>query len=558
MEIKTVRYLFILLLLSLSTYLFSMEKDYSSAWAHFLASEVYKWQGEKEKSLSELRKAYKEDPSSLYLKEELSLSLLRQNKKEEAQRLLEELEQEVSDKKSIYLMLSLLYSQKGEEKKSLRVMNKAFRKFPKDPQIILILAEKYLKLKRPRKAESLGKKLLSLSPPPKYLTPLGILYLSYGLEKEGEGEQILLKALQEEPRNYRAILALGTYYEMKGELSKAKEFYQKSLEINPFSVFLYHRIAAIDVQDRNWKEALSVYKVILLLRPNDPLSLQQIAFIYLQQGKYEKARDTLLKIEQPSFRSFYLLSSIEFEEGNLKEAEKWIIKARKINSHFPEVYSMLASIKAKEGKEKEAEEILLEALKKFSLPSQKAQIYLALGLFYQAQGNTNKAIRSFSRAKELSPSWETPYFQLGAAYERKGSWVRAVYNFRKAIKLNPEDADALNYLGYMFADKGVRLREAQELIEKALKLEPENPYYIDSLGWVFYRLGRFEEALREIKKSLQILSRQNEDDAIIREHLGDVYYAMGKTKEAIKAWERALKLAPKNEKLREKIEKASR
>ena len=102
------------------------------------------------------------------------------------------------------------------------------------------------------------------------------------------------------------------------------------------------------------------------------------------------------------------------------------------------------------------------------------------------------------------------------------------------------------------------MKEAHQLIEKALKLEPENAYYIDSLGWVFYRLGRLEDALREIKKSLQLLSQENKDDAIIREHLGDIYFAMGKEKEAIKAWRKALELDPENKKVKKKIEKASR
>ncbi|MCD6219299.1 tetratricopeptide repeat protein [Candidatus Calescamantes bacterium] len=550
------RYVFILLLISFSTWLFPMEEKPFSAWAHFLASEIYRWQGKKEKGLEELQKAYKEDPSSLYLKERLSYLLLKQGKREEAQILLEELQKEEGDKKSVYLMLSLLYSQNGEEKKSLRIMNKAFRKFPHDPEILLGLVEKYLRLKMRKKAEVLGNKLLLLSPSSEYLTSLGILYLTYGMEKKGE--EILLRVVNKDLKNYRALLSLGTYYEMKKKLEKAKEFYKRCLELNPFSPFLYFRIAAIDMERRDWEEALSLYKVILLLRPKNTLALQQIAFIYLQKGKYEEAKDILLKIESPSFYTFYLLASVEFERGNLKEAEEWAGKAKKNNPKFPEVYALLASIKERDGKKRKAESILLEALEKFSSPSKKSQVYLSLGLLYQELGKRDKSIQSFSRAKELSPDWDAPYFYLGAAYERKGSWVRAVYNLRKAIELNPHNADALNYLGYMFADKGVRLKDAHKLIEKALKLEPENAYYIDSLGWVFYRLGRLEDALREIKKSLQLLSQENKDDAIIREHLGDIYFAMGKEKEAIKAWRRALELDPENKEVKKKIEKASK
>lgn len=98
------------------------------------------------------------------------------------------------------------------------------------------------------------------------------------------------------------------------------------------------------------------------------------------------------------------------------------------------------------------------------------------------------------------------------------------------------------------ADKGINLDESLNLIEKALKFEPENGYYIDSLGWVYFRLGRFDDALRELKRAVALSK-----DPVIYEHLGDIYYELGMKEEARDQWEKSLQLDPKNETLKKKV-----
>jgi len=95
----------------------------------------------------------------------------------------------------------------------------------------------------------------------------------------------------------------------------------------------------------------------------------------------------------------------------------------------------------------------------------------------------------------------------------------------------------LNYLGYMLADQNVRLQEAQDLIRRAVKLDPNNYAFLDSLGWVYYRLNRLDEAEQQLTRSLQLMSK----DPTIHEHLGDVYFKQGKIKEAIAQWQSSVK-----------------
>jgi tetratricopeptide (TPR) repeat protein len=129
-------------------------------------------------------------------------------------------------------------------------------------------------------------------------------------------------------------------------------------------------------------------------------------------------------------------------------------------------------------------------------------------------------------------------FLLGAAYERTGKREQAVSEFRRLLGVDPDYHAALNYLGYMFAERGENLEEAQKLIEKAVALEPDNGAYVDSLGWVYYRQGRFEQA----RTALERATRLETGDGTVQEHLGDVYGALGQPDRAGEAYRRALEL----------------
>ena len=118
------------------------------------------------------------------------------------------------------------------------------------------------------------------------------------------------------------------------------------------------------------------------------------------------------------------------------------------------------------------------------------------------------------------------------------------------LKLDPDHAEALNFVGYLYADRGIRLDEAERMIKKALTLKPGNGYMIDSLGWVYFRQNRLDEAIRYLKEASEALP----EDAAIIEHLGDVYVRTGQIREAVEAYERAIRFNPENEALKKKLD----
>src|SRR5690606_39000892 len=130
-------------------------------------------------------------------------------------------------------------------------------------------------------------------------------------------------------------------------------------------------------------------------------------------------------------------------------------------------------------------------------------------------------------------------YQLGAILERQERYDEAEHEFKILLEKDPEAANVLNYLGYMLADQGVRLREALQYLIKAVDLDPYNGAYLDSLGWVYFRLDDLEKAELYLQKA----NRMAGPDPVILEHLGDLYSKLGDRAKAREFYERSVSFA---------------
>jgi len=183
-------------------------------------------------------------------------------------------------------------------------------------------------------------------------------------------------------------------------------------------------------------------------------------------------------------------------------------------------------------------------------------IYRSRKLFTEAAATYDKAI-----AKLASPgraNWDLYYFR-GIARERINRWPEAEADLRKALELLPdplgrERALVLNYLGYSLVDKHLKLDEGLEMLRRAVELRPRDGYIIDSLGWAYYRLGRYEDASREIERAMEL----RPSDPVINDHLGDVYWRTGRQLEAKFQWNHARDLKPEPEDLSKILRKIER
>jgi tetratricopeptide (TPR) repeat protein len=168
------------------------------------------------------------------------------------------------------------------------------------------------------------------------------------------------------------------------------------------------------------------------------------------------------------------------------------------------------------------------------------EVYVTLAQVYEKGKNYTEMAKAIDAADKLSTSKddkESIAFMRGAMYEKQKKFDQAEAEFRKVIELNPTNGSALNYLGYMLADRNVRLPEAQQLVSKALETDPNNGAYLDSLGWVYYRMNRLDEAETSLRRAMERYSK----DPTVHDHLGDVLFKQGKLKEAIAQWQASLK-----------------
>jgi tetratricopeptide (TPR) repeat protein len=144
---------------------------------------------------------------------------------------------------------------------------------------------------------------------------------------------------------------------------------------------------------------------------------------------------------------------------------------------------------------------------------------------------------------------------LHNAYAAMRDFAKAEEQLRLILQADPNDATANNNLGYLWADQGKNLDEAERLIRKALELDREqkkvggsvtmdgdadNAAFVDSLGWVLFRKGRLEEARTWLEKAVELSS--GEDDPTVWDHLGDIFFRLRKTAEARRAWQKSLLL----------------
>jgi tetratricopeptide (TPR) repeat protein len=213
-------------------------------------------------------------------------------------------------------------------------------------------------------------------------------------------------------------------------------------------------------------------------------------------------------------------------------------------------YGDLARALARQGK---ADEALTQADRgydlaasdpeRFSFRLLKVRILTTAERFNKAQTECQAMLKDFPLPGDVL---ETRYL-LSGVYSAAKQFAKSEEQLELILKIDPDNATANNDLGYIWADQGKKLKEAEELIRKAIDLDrrqrkklsgggEENAAYIDSLGWVLFRRGQLDAARTELEKAIKL---PEGDDPTIWDHLGDVYYRQGQAQRARTTWERA-------------------
>jgi Tfp pilus assembly protein PilF len=164
-----------------------------------------------------------------------------------------------------------------------------------------------------------------------------------------------------------------------------------------------------------------------------------------------------------------------------------------------------------------------------------------LGLAGMAAKRFDLAARHFQVALGLDPDNREVLLDLAMAQQETGDSAAALRSAREVLRLDPESAAALNFVGYVMAERGEQLSESERLIRKAVAKEPQNGYFVDSLGWVLYQKGEYADAVAALRRAVRLTEGK---DALILEHLGDACAKLGELAEARDNYSLARNLDP--------------
>jgi len=256
-------------------------------------------------------------------------------------------------------------------------------------------------------------------------------------------------------------------------------------------------------------------------------------------------------------QTYYILGGIAYDDTNYVKAIEYFSNSILFNPDFESAYYNLATAQMGANQVPAALQTLERARRRFG---QGFPVEYLSGMAYSAEKNYTNALQHFTTAELLGKNGDTNrltdafYFHLAAAYERTGDYAQAEKYFQTSLQLAPDSPETLNYLGYMWAEHGMKLDQAKEYISKALKQDPKNAAYLDSMAWVLYQSHQPQSALDYALKALQ---NSPEEDATLYDHIGDIYNALGQKDKARQAWNKSVSLEA-NDTVRKKIESSAK
>ncbi|HXW16371.1 MAG TPA: tetratricopeptide repeat protein [Terriglobia bacterium] len=585
---------------AVSEYKLAIEADPDSLFLRTELAELYSLSGHTEEGIAEAEAVLKKDPD--YPDAHRLLSRIYYHKldttqgengvpKENLAKAIEHLEAlfrvDPSDTDSV-LLLGHLYRVDNQPKKAEEVFRKVLQTDPNSKVGLANLAEIYIQQSDFDQAIE----ALSKIPESEMDSQLfGMLGYSYSQTQQNDKAiAIYEKALAQEPDNTNlrryyaeALLTAGKNGAARGELQKilktepddglsykrlamldreegrfddARQELEKAKSLSPDDLEIPYQQALLEATVGNDDKAVEILKGLVNQseRPggqytvpeanNRALFLERLGSVYRDQQNYPQAMDTFKQILalgplQGPRAELLIIETLRLEH----QPDKAMAEAEAAVKTYPknqDLAIMHATMLGEAGHVDEAATLLQALLTHRSIDR---SIYISIAQVYLQAKRFDSAEQAIQKALDLSPNPEDQEYALfvqGSIFERQKKYDQAEQTFKKVLSVDPLNSSASNYLGYMLADRGVRLDESIKYIQKALELEPDNAAYLDSLGWAYFKMGRYDLAENPLEKAASKI----QNDPTIHEHLGNLYLRQGKTVRAQEEWQRALKEWP--------------
>ena len=523
----------------------------ADALAHFVEGMSFEENGEMDKALAAYRKVLDVDPGQADLASRVATLLTRQDDFPQAIDVLKDAVKANPKATEPLLQLAFIYTKYMRRvDQAIDYVNKAIAIDPEDIDAYERLCEIALAAGDEKKAlQSLDRAAVIRSDNAEFWARLGKLYASIVFKPDRP------------PKSE--------------DIARVNEIFKKAAEHAGDDAKVLKDVADYYVATQQIREAIPLYLRLLELEPDDTSARERLATGFVLTNQRDKAVEMLQQIikEHPeNYQPYDLLGGLLDDIARSLEREKKMDQAKAafakaaanyeqsviINPGRPSPYLHLAELLLGPLKEQEhAVKVLTEARERFR---QTPEIVYYLAIALREAKHSQEAVATFEEALHEAEIEATEianarfYFDYGAAAEQAGLYDKAAELFRKSIAVDPNNAaDAYNYLAYMWAEHNMHLDEAEQMIKLALQANPDNGAYIDTLGWIEFREGKLGQALADLQRAVQKLTR---DDPVVLEHIGDVCAKLNKSAQALEAWQKALSLDPKNKSLAAKIDNA--
>ena len=521
----------------------------AEALAHFVEGTSFEENGEMSKALEAYRKVLNVDPGQSELASRVAALLARQDDFPQAIDVLKDAIAKNPNESEPYLQLAFIYAKYLKKTdQAVDYANRAIALNPRDIEAYQRLYEIELAAGEEKKAlQSLDRATKVRSDDPAFWTKLGKLYASIVFKPGSESKpdevarvnEIFKRAAEHAGDDSTTLKAVADYYASSQQIKEAIPLYLRVLELQPDDVSAREKLATGFVLTNQRAKAVEMLEQIIKEHPE----------------KYQPY-DLLAEVLDDDARSLQRANQVEQAKAEFAKAAVSYEQSLLINPTRASAYLRLAELLLGPVKDAErAVKILTEARRRFA---DAPEIIYYLALAQREAKHAQQAVVTFEEALRQAEFEDNEivnarfYFNYGATAEQAGLYEKAADLFRKSIALDPANAaEACNYLGYMWAEHNLHLDEADDMIKRALKIEPNNGTYLDSLGWLEFRQGKFEQALADLLRAAKNMAQ---DDPVVFEHIGDTYLKLTRVPQALEAWQKAIALDPQNKKLAEKIE----
>jgi tetratricopeptide (TPR) repeat protein len=521
----------------------------SRASYHFLLGYQAELEQETELAIKEYQLALQTDSSSNYLKARLAVLYFTAGDVPAAVRLADEVADAQGLDAQMLGQIGGMYAASGKPDKALGLFNRAIQQEPQRSEHYFAKGLLLANQKQYGEAEETIRAGIRVSPD----SAVGYYYLGrIGVEARDfdKATTHFEQAVTLNPAFEPAYVALGSVYEAKQDRDKAIGIYRRYLQaVNPKNRDIRHHLIRLQVSAKQYDEALQELQEMLAEDPSDLDAQLRMGLVYGEQKNYPKAiqqlnqiltvRPTELKVRD------YLGYLYEESKDYVHAAEAYRHNLTLEPSYF-EGHLHLGVLQYRTKQYADSIQHLREASR---LNPKQPEAHIVLGLAHFQIEQYEPSLQAFLEGIRHNPDNADLHFNAGTAYDKLNRFEDVEKSMHTTLKLDPHHADALNYLGYSYAERGMKLEQAIALTKQAVALRPTNGYYVDSLAWAFFKNGLLSEALSEMKRAVVLVG----DDPVIYEHLGEIYLKQQHLSDGREALLHSLELDPSNDKLMQRF-----